>query len=503
MDTIAPPRQQDVARQEAQRKRKQLAAQAAEAQKRLEGGDLSEDLFAAPTRAEVQDSGDVERVFGRFQGAAKEGQGATREGLIHNMEATPAWLPRQETSATSTDTSMDTSMDTFTDTSTDTSMDTSMDTLINASTDNTTMEALEEEESRPSPSHRVMHRYHACQPSPSMACTSTPSHLRSSSPSCRTFQEELEAPGPTWAPLATTWQPRRARCRGQVARSRWSRSKPSNWGAGGEQEGLAWGLDQDIGEGEGLIPTYSPSPPTLSNPPTPSDLPTPSLPPTPPMEVPTDQEPSHLSSPSPTLAPVSSIPTHPPTSPVAANSFTPYLPATPTSPITSTPTPTSSTPAPCHWPALPTLPTKEHEEEEEEVLESAYDFSTMAAWLSHPVRADLAKARLLPKHPHLPHHPAEGVHLPPPGDHQEHYHQPGQEVHHRQPLPVPDLETHVDISDLLDQSMFAPLSLSCSSSPTTSISNITFPTSSLPLASSITPSTSLSSPSLPYALIVR
>ena len=40
-----------IAKQEAQRKRKQQAAQAAEAQKRREGGDLSKDLFAAPTRA--------------------------------------------------------------------------------------------------------------------------------------------------------------------------------------------------------------------------------------------------------------------------------------------------------------------------------------------------------------------------------------------------------------------------------------------------------------------
>lgn len=42
-----------IAKQEAQRKRKQQAAQAAEAQKRREGGDLSKDLFAAPTRATV------------------------------------------------------------------------------------------------------------------------------------------------------------------------------------------------------------------------------------------------------------------------------------------------------------------------------------------------------------------------------------------------------------------------------------------------------------------
>ena len=40
-----------IAKQEAQRKRKQQAAQAAEAQMRREGGDLSKDLFAAPTRA--------------------------------------------------------------------------------------------------------------------------------------------------------------------------------------------------------------------------------------------------------------------------------------------------------------------------------------------------------------------------------------------------------------------------------------------------------------------
>ena len=40
-----------IAKEEAQRKRRQQAAQAAEAQKRREGGDLSKDLFAAPTRA--------------------------------------------------------------------------------------------------------------------------------------------------------------------------------------------------------------------------------------------------------------------------------------------------------------------------------------------------------------------------------------------------------------------------------------------------------------------
>ena len=74
MDTIAPPRQQEMARQEAQRKRKQLAVEAAEAQRRREGGDLSADLFSPPTRAQEQDSGEVERVFGRFlEGHREEG----------------------------------------------------------------------------------------------------------------------------------------------------------------------------------------------------------------------------------------------------------------------------------------------------------------------------------------------------------------------------------------------------------------------------------------------
>ena len=40
-----------IAKKEAQRKRAQQAAQAAEVQKRREGGDLPKDLFAAPTRA--------------------------------------------------------------------------------------------------------------------------------------------------------------------------------------------------------------------------------------------------------------------------------------------------------------------------------------------------------------------------------------------------------------------------------------------------------------------
>jgi len=71
-------RQQEIAKKEAQRKRAQQAAQAAEVQKRREGGDLPKDLFAAPTRAAThQESGDVERVFGSFH---KAHQG----GLIHN-----------------------------------------------------------------------------------------------------------------------------------------------------------------------------------------------------------------------------------------------------------------------------------------------------------------------------------------------------------------------------------------------------------------------------------
>ena len=40
-----------IAKKEAQRKRAQQAAQAAEVQKRREGGNLPKDLFAAPTRA--------------------------------------------------------------------------------------------------------------------------------------------------------------------------------------------------------------------------------------------------------------------------------------------------------------------------------------------------------------------------------------------------------------------------------------------------------------------